>query len=139
MQVPKPLLQLIEDDLDTRLYMKEELADVYRIIDSPDGLNGFQRAVVELPDIIVSDVTMPVMDGLTLCRKLKSDTRTNHIPVVLLTGRDAEEQTLAGLACGADDYIQKPFNLLILKAKLRNLVTSRDVLRQCFATPVEPP
>ncbi len=126
----KPLLHLIEDDSEMRRYIWSELVDAYRISDSPDGLTGYHKALVERPDVIVSDVAMPGMDGLTMCKKLKDDRRTCHIPVVLLTGRDSDEQTLAGLECGADDYVAKPFNLLILRAKLRNLVRGRDAFRQ---------
>lgn len=129
-----PLLQLVEDDPEIRQYMKDELTGAYRVIESADGLSGYQQALTERPDIILSDVTMPGMDGLTLCRKLKTDDRTRHIPVMLLTGLGAESQTLEGLACGADDYVQKPFSLLILKAKIRNLIRSREVLRQWVAS-----
>ncbi len=136
-QVKKPLLHLVEDDVEMRGYLNDELMDTYRVSTSSDGLTGYQKALTERPDIIVSDIAMPGMDGLLLCTKLKTDPQTCHIPIVLLTGRTSDDQTLAGLACGADDYVSKPFNLLILKAKLSNLVKSRDALR-CYMAELIP-
>ena len=124
----KPLLHIIEDDSDMRLVIVDTFVDDFRIIESADGLSGFKTAATENPSIIISDIVMPGMDGISLCKKLKNDARTCHIPVVLLTGKDSEEEILEGLAVGADDYISKPFNTPILKVKIKNLVDARRTI-----------
>ena len=90
----KPLLHIIEDDSDMRSVIVDTFVDDFRIIESADGLSGFKTAATENPSIIISDVVMPGMDGISLCKKLKNDARTCHIPVVLLTGKDSEEEIL---------------------------------------------
>ncbi len=124
----KPLMLVIDDSDDMRSVMKFEFKDAYRVIEAPNGVIGYTMAVTQLPDVIVSDVSMPVIDGITLCKQLKENELTNHIPVLLITVEDAEEFVLAGLKNGADDYITKPFRISILKAKVNSLLESRQLL-----------
>lgn len=120
----RPFLLIIDDNPDMRFYIRSEFKD-YRIVDVPDGVTGFEKAITECPDVILCDVMMSPVDGITLCKKLKNDIHTSHIPVVLLTARSSDEHILAGLESGADDYVSKPFNPSILRAKVRNLVELR--------------
>jgi signal transduction histidine kinase/DNA-binding response OmpR family regulator/streptogramin lyase len=126
-------LLFIEDDGDLRCYLKDELKGQYRILEASDGAQGLKKARQFVPDLIVSDVMMCGMDGLELCRKLKSDAVTSHIPIILLTARSTEEHQVEGLETGADDYIAKPFHLQALKARIRNLLASRRKLRERFS------
>jgi YesN/AraC family two-component response regulator len=104
----------------------------YRILAASDGNTAFEKAISEIPDIIISDILMPGMDGIEMCRRLKTDERTSHIPIVLLTARTSDENTLEGPENGADDYIPKPFNASILKVCVNNLYQSRLLLRKIF-------
>ena len=119
---------IVEDDDDFRFYIKENLKSEYRIFEAPDGKEGWQRALFHHPDIIVCDVQMPVMNGLELVRKIKSDKRTKHIPVILLTAADTHNGILDGLESGAIDYMTKPFDFTVLQAKINNLL----ILNQSF-------
>lgn len=127
-----PLLLIIEDNSDLRLFIRNELSNIFNIIQTDDGIKGFDKAISNIPDIIISDVMMPGVDGIELCGKLKKDERTSHIPIILLTARIAESQILEGLETGADDYIIKPFNTALLKARAQNLIKSRRLLREQF-------
>jgi signal transduction histidine kinase/ligand-binding sensor domain-containing protein/DNA-binding response OmpR family regulator len=127
-----PLLLIVEDNIDMRLYIQNEFIDSYRIIEANNGVEGFERAIAEIPDIIISDVMMPKMDGVEFCKKIKSEEKTSHIPVLLLTARSSDEYTIEGFESGADDYITKPFNAPILKIKIRNIVESRKFIQSRF-------
>jgi DNA-binding response OmpR family regulator/signal transduction histidine kinase len=127
-----PLMLIAEDNDDMRSYILNEFKSQYRIIVASEGDSAFSLAVNEIPDIIISDIMMPGMDGVELCRRLKTDERTSHIPIILLTAKNTEENTLEGLENGADDYIPKPFNTSILKARVKNLYQSRLLLRNKF-------
>jgi Signal transduction histidine kinase len=127
-----PLLLIAEDDAEMQTYIYGEFAPQFRITLASDGLNAFELAVNEVPDFIISDIMMPSIDGIELCKRLKTDERTSHIPIILLTAKNTEQDTLAGLENGADDYIPKPFNTAILKARVRNLYQSRLLLRSKF-------
>ena len=129
---PMPLLIIAEDNDEMRNYILNEFKSKYRIIAIPDGNAAYEKVIHEIPDVIISDVMMPGMDGVELCRRLKTDERTCHIPIVLLTAKTSDENMLAGLENGADDYIPKPFNISILKARVANLYQSRLVMRQKF-------
>lgn len=124
---------LVEDNEDVRAFIKNALKDQYSIYESENGATGLACALELIPDLIISDVMMPVMDGLELCRKLKTDESTSHIPVVLLTARSAYVHQINGFENGADAYIMKPFNLKILELNIQNLLTARETLKQKFA------
>ncbi len=128
-----PLMLIVEDDPDMRRHLCDNLKGSYRIFEASDGEIGFSIARDIIPDIVISDVGMPVKDGIQLCRNLKNDEITCHIPVLLLTARAAQDTKMAGLEIGADDYILKPFDWLELATRVRNLVEGRKRLRERFA------
>ncbi len=123
-----PVILLVEDNEDFRFYLKDNLKEFYRIEEASNGKEGWQKALSLHPDLIVSDISMPEMDGNQLCGKIKSDQRTRHIPIILLTALTAEEEQIKGLDTGANDYMTKPFNFEILHSKIKNLL----VLQQSF-------
>lgn len=129
----KPILLLVEDNEDFRFYLKDNLKLMYTILEAKDGQEGLKKALTDFPDLIVSDVMMPVMNGIDLCKKIKSDQRLSHIPVILLTARSSEEQRLEGFETGADDYINKPFNFEILESRIRNLIAQREKLHKVLS------
>lgn len=124
---------IVEDNAALRQLITESLEEEYRIITAKNGVHGWTKATEEVPDLIVSDVMMPQMDGFTLCGKLKSDERTSHIPVILLTAKSAETDQISGLTGGADVYLTKPFSQKILQLNVRNLLTARAVMRQKYS------
>ena len=128
----KPSVLLVEDSEDFRFYLKDNLKVLYNIIEASTGSEGWTKALSEVPDLIVTDITMPGMNGLELCKKIKSDQRVSHIPVILLTARSGEEQRLEGFEMGADEYIPKPFNFQVLESRIRNLLSQRQNLRSLF-------
>lgn len=128
----KPALLFVDDNSDMRSYIKSSLDDIYHIYLAGDGLEGFEKASKLLPDIIVSDVMMPVMDGIEMCRKIKSDMNTSHLPVILLTAKFSDDFTIEGFDAGADDYIPKPFNPKVLHSRIRNILDIREQLRNRF-------
>ena len=127
-----PLVLIVEDNADMRCYIRGHLECDYRIIEAQSGRDGFECAVAEIPDLIISDVMIPEIDGFTLCQKLKSDPRTGHIPVILLTARASGESKIEGLETGADDYIIKPFDVKELLVRVKNLIDQRKRLREQF-------
>jgi signal transduction histidine kinase/ligand-binding sensor domain-containing protein/DNA-binding response OmpR family regulator len=129
----KPLLLLVEDNEDFRHYLKDNLKNEFRIAEARNGNEGWKLAIEVLPDLIVSDIMMPEMNGIELCKKIKEDHRVSHTPVILLTARSGEEQKLEGFERGADDYITKPFNFEILVSRIRNLVAKREKLHHAFS------
>ena len=133
----KPTVLIVEDDYDFRFYIKDNLKNFFIIIEATDGKEGWQKALASHPNIIVSDISMPEMDGIELCRKIKADTRTTHIPVVLLTALMGEEQELKGLETGATDYMTKPFNFEILLSKIKNILTQQENMRKTYQKQVE--
>ncbi|HEY0742928.1 MAG TPA: two-component regulator propeller domain-containing protein [Chryseosolibacter sp.] len=133
----KPSLLLIEDNEDFRFYLKDNLYKEYQVIEASNGVQGFERAIKNIPDLIVSDIMMPEMDGIELCKKLKSDSTTSHIPVILLTARAAEDQKLEGFGSGANDYITKPFNFEILQLRIKNLISQRESIQKHFTRHME--
>jgi signal transduction histidine kinase/ligand-binding sensor domain-containing protein/DNA-binding response OmpR family regulator len=126
-------IALIEDDYEIRNYLKTELQTSFKLIESSNGKDGYNLILRELPDIVVSDIMMPEMDGITLCRKLKHNANTSHIPVVLLTAKTNMESRFEGLDMGADAYIAKPFNLDELRKTLDNLLKNRKLLKAKFS------
>ena len=127
-----PTVLLVEDNADVRHYVSGNLAKDYRVLEAIDGNDGWGKAIEDLPDIIVSDVMMPKMDGLGLCARLKTDERTSHIPVVLLTAKAASRDRIEGFETGADEYITKPFEPEELRARIRNLIEQRKRLHEHF-------
>lgn len=128
----KPRLLIIEDSFDVRAFIKENMMMDYIINEAPDGAAGFNIAIEFIPDLIISDVMMPEMDGYQLCAKLKSDTRTSHIPIILLTAKAESKDKISGLETGADDYIIKPFEMNELKARIKNLIEQRKRMHNHF-------
>lgn len=128
----KPVVLVIEDNFDFRNFMKESLQELYVVHEAEDGVKGFEMVHNIIPDIIISDVMMPHMDGLEMCKKLKSDIRTSHIPLVLLTARTADEDKIKGLEIGADDYITKPFNMDLLLLRVENLMDKQSKIQSQF-------
>lgn len=126
------LILVVEDNDDMRAYIQAILSQYYKIIEAKNGIEGLALATELIPDIIISDVMMPEMDGIELLGKIKSDDRTNHIPVILLTARKEEEHVIEGLEIGADDYITKPFNNSILRARIKNMLQSRKKMWDVF-------
>ena len=124
-----PLLLIVEDNDDIRSFIKTCLGNQYRYDEARHGREGLNKARLEIPDLIVSDLMMPEMDGLELCYEIKRDGRTNHIPFIMLTAKAAEENKIEGLQTGADDYLIKPFNKAELLLKVRNLILLREKLQ----------
>ena len=125
-------LVIVEDDDEVRKYLGEQLSADYHVHEATNGKQALQLIFEKKPDAIISDVTMPQMDGITLCRKLKKNIQLAHIPVILLTARADEEATLQGLGIGADAYITKPFNIKILRQTIVNLIQLRQQLRNTY-------
>ncbi len=123
------LLLIVEDHPDVRHYISEQLAGSYQIATATNGQEGLASAQAMIPDLIISDVMMPEMNGFEFCQSIKADERTSHIPVILLTARAGDESKLTGLETGADDYLTKPFNSQELKVRVRNLIDQRQRLR----------
>lgn len=123
---------IVEDNLDVRYYIKSHIVKYYNVLEAGDGKEAFESAVIHLPDLIVSDVMMPGMDGIELCRLLKEDIRTGHIPIILLTARITVMQIQEGFETGADEYITKPFNAGLLLTRIKNLIASREKLKELF-------
>ncbi|TGE04684.1 hybrid sensor histidine kinase/response regulator transcription factor [Hymenobacter fodinae] len=127
-----PRLLIVEDNQEVCQYLQQLFAPEYDVLTADDGLEGWEKALAQLPDLIVSDVMMPRSDGLELCQKLKQHPKTAHIPVLLLTARTAETQQLEGLGMGADDYMSKPFTPALLQAKAAALLRNRRKLHEYY-------
>lgn len=133
-----PLVLIVDDDHDLCNYLADSLKNSFRVIKAENGKDGLNLANNHSPDVIVSDVMMPEMDGLELCTRLKTEIQTSHIPVILLTARSEAENYIEGLETGADDYIAKPFNTRIIEAKIKSLIENRQRLRNLFANSLIP-
>jgi DNA-binding response OmpR family regulator len=133
----KPVVLLVEDNDDFRFYLKDNLKDVFFLIEASNGREGWQKALSQHPDIIVSDISMPEMTGIELCKKLKNDKRTSHIPVVLLTALTGDEEQIKGLEIGANDYMTKPFNFEILLSKIKNLLILQDNFKRTYKKQID--
>jgi signal transduction histidine kinase/ligand-binding sensor domain-containing protein/DNA-binding response OmpR family regulator len=123
---------LVEDNEDFRFYLKDNLSEAFHIIEAGNGKEGWQKTLALHPNLVVSDISMPEMNGIDLCRKIRNDKRTSHIPVVLLTALTGEEQQLQGLETGANDYLTKPFNFEILLSKLKNILAIQQDMRKTY-------
>ena len=124
---------IIEDNDEFRQYLKDNLLPYYNVIEASNGKEGWQKTLSHHPELIVSDVAMPEMDGITLSQKIKTDKRTKHIPIILLTASTGEQQQLEGLSSGANDYLTKPFNFEILNAKINNLILLNRLLKGVYS------
>jgi signal transduction histidine kinase/DNA-binding response OmpR family regulator len=124
----KHIILIVEDSADVRDYIKSALEPLYTVVEAENGKEGIDKALTVIPDLIISDIMMPEKDGCQLCRELKKDRTTSHIPVILLTAKASEENVLEGLETGADDYITKPFNTRMLSARIKNLIELRSQL-----------
>jgi signal transduction histidine kinase/DNA-binding response OmpR family regulator len=138
----KEIILVVEDNAEVRGYIRGELEPGYAVIEAVDGPGGISKALEIIPDLVISDIMMPGCDGYELCRTLKKDIKTSHIPIILLTAKASEESVVQGLETGADDYIIKPFNSKILAARIRNLIELRrqlqlNIHREMTLRPVE--
>lgn len=128
-----PKLLIVEDNPEMRAFIVSNFPKNYKILEAENGKTGIEMALKHLPDIIVSDVMMPVKSGIDLCNELKFNEQTSHIPIILLTAKAGDNNEIEGLQSGADDYITKPFNPNILKLKIQNLLHSREKLKELYS------
>ena len=126
----KPHVLVVEDNTDLRHFIIDSLGNEFNFLEAENGVQGLEKATTEIPDLIISDVMMPEMDGITMAGKIKTDIRTSHIPLILLTAKSSEDSKLSGLSSGADDYLTKPFNKNELLLKVRNGVNRQLKLRE---------
>ena len=131
-ETDKPIVLIIEDNAEIREHVRENLGDEYLVKEAADGKEGLEKSMFLVPDLVLSDIMMPKMDGIELCKTLKADEKTSHIPVILLTAKGETEDKLEGLETGADDYIIKPFNLKELQVRIKNLIEQRKKLREHY-------
>ncbi len=129
-----PKVLVVEDDDELRSFMRSILSDAYQVIETSNGQLGLEVAIEQHPDFIISDIMMPVMDGIEFLRNIRSNVQTSHLPVILLTAKANIESRLEGLSYGADDYITKPFNIEYFKARVENLISQRKRLQRSFST-----
>ena len=135
----RPIILVVEDNADIRDYIADSFTDLYEIKTATNGKEGLQIAIDCIPDVIVSDIMMPVMNGIVMCQKLKTDIRTSHIPVILLTAKDSITDKEEGYQAGADSYLTKPFSASLLQSRISNLLTQRRLLSERFAIRPEKP
>jgi signal transduction histidine kinase/DNA-binding response OmpR family regulator/ligand-binding sensor domain-containing protein len=134
-----PIILIVEDNLLLGNFIADSLPSHYQIHRAPNGAEGLDQAIMLVPDLVISDVLMPIMDGYTLCKNLKEDQRTSHIPIILLTAKASVENRIEGLSLGADDYIGKPFHVEELQLRVRNLLKQRRQLRDWVLASVTNP
>ncbi|CAL1517169.1 two-component regulator propeller domain-containing protein [Chitinophaga sp. MM2321] len=137
LQHKKPIVLLVEDNEDFRFYLKDNLRETFNMLEAVNGKEGWQKALALHPDLIVSDISMPEMNGLELCAKIKNDSRTSHIPIILLTALMGEEYQMKGLETGANDYLTKPFNFEVLLSRIRNLLTLQTTIKNVYTKQVD--
>lgn len=125
-------MAIVEDNTDIRNYIKESLQDDFIIIEAPDGEKGWDIIENNVPDIIISDIMMPLMNGVELCRKIKRNVYTSHIPVILLTAKDTIADKEEGYESGADSYLTKPFSAKLLKVRVRNIMEQRLLIMRKY-------
>jgi ligand-binding sensor domain-containing protein/signal transduction histidine kinase/CheY-like chemotaxis protein len=128
----KYTIQIVEDNDELRGFIVQSLQAAYHVLESVNGLEGWEMAIDHLPDLIVSDVTMPELSGLELCNRLKAEERTDHIPVIMLTAMASHLHQVGGLEAGADVYITKPFSIQVLELSIRNLLQVREILKEKY-------
>jgi len=123
---------IVEDNDDFRSFLRDSLQPSYRIVEAGDGLEGWQKAISRHPEVIVCDISMPKMDGIQLCQKIKADKRVSHIPIILLTALTGDGYHLKGLETGASDYLTKPFSVEILNIKIRNFIRLNQRIKEIY-------
>ena len=128
----RPTVLVIDDNTDIRQYERTLLQDEYIVLEAADGKEGLAVALKEVPDLVICDVMMPVMDGLEFTKQLKTNTATSHIPVIMLTAKNLEEHRAEGYEHGADSYITKPFHSKVLLARIENLLRQRQLLKNLY-------
>ena len=131
----KPIILVVEDNEDLRVFIRDELSRKFDVVTAENGLIGLDTALEIYPDLIVTDVMMPEMDGIEFCSKIREHTETSHIPIIILTARSADEHYLQGIDKGADEFFGKPVKVEILVARIENLLQSRKLLRESFSNP----
>jgi ligand-binding sensor domain-containing protein/signal transduction histidine kinase/DNA-binding response OmpR family regulator len=127
-----PVILIVEDDNEIRDYLKQYFDDNYRVLEAENGTLGCQKAIQNIPDLIITDIKMDEIDGIELCKKLKHDEKTSHIPIIMLTSYSSREYQIRGLSEGADAYLTKPFNIDVLEAQMINLLDTRKKLQEKF-------
>ena len=134
----RPTILIIDDNNDIRQYVRTFLQDDYFVLEAADGKEGLEVAVKEVPDLVICDVMMPVMDGLEFTKRMKSNTATSHIPVIMLTAKNLDEQRAEGYEYGADSYITKPFHSKVLLSRIENLLKQRQMLMNLYRDNKQP-
>jgi DNA-binding response OmpR family regulator/anti-sigma regulatory factor (Ser/Thr protein kinase) len=130
------IILIVEDNTDMRNFIRKQLEDNYRILEATNGKEGLKIAKKEIPDLIITDLMMPQMDGMEFCKILKTDQYTSHIPVIMLTAKAGQEHKIEGLETGADSYLTKPFDHKELRTRVNNLIQQRKQLREKFSTEI---
>jgi signal transduction histidine kinase/DNA-binding response OmpR family regulator len=127
-----PLLLIVDDNHDIRKYLRSVFEDTYQVLEAVDGHEGINKAIAHVPDLVICDLMMPLLDGFGFCRLLKANEATDHIPVIMLTAKASLESRIEGFELGADEYLTKPFNTDEIKARVNNLIRQRELLREKF-------
>jgi CheY-like chemotaxis protein len=133
-KIQQEIILIVEDNSDVRGYIREQLENDYKVIEACNGEQGILSAQNEIPDLIITDVMMPKMDGYKFSKAIRSDEKTSHIPIIMLTAKAGLDDRIAGLETGIDDYLTKPFSAKELKARVKNLIYQRKQLRKRFST-----
>ena len=123
---------IVEDNYELRVFIKQIFQEAYRSVEADNGEVGLKKAFSDLPDIIITDIMMPVKSGLQMLQELRNDERTSHIPAIVLTAKTDMDSILTGIHTGADDYITKPFSINYLQAKVENILTRRKMLQAYY-------
>jgi len=129
-QEDTPVLMIVEDNADLRRYISQNLEDQFQICEAVNGRDGLSKTIEIIPDLVITDLMMPVMDGIEMCSKIKDDDRTSHIPVIIITAKADRESKIEGLETGADDYLIKPFDAEELQIRVRNMIEHKNKIRE---------